>query len=420
MHSRTPETPETPEAREAPPPPLPPLPGRDREHWLELVRLLHSDLDAIVEEFLAQVAKIPPYDRGSVPIEQVRRDAVASFDHLCRLLAGLPAHPAVDGVARDIGRDRARRHVPLEQLLRAVRLDFQVVWSVLRRLTGPADLPLLVAHVEHLWGIVEDYTTQVQVSYMAEAALMARESGFERTALVARLLDGAGSDPDDVDRAAVALGLDPDARVLVACAPLAAQAPLIRAFERALAAGRVAHWQERARYGLLLLEWRGEDERAVEAVLGDTRCAVGPLAAGLADVPRSARVAQRIADVLDPGDDGPRQLTHVLDRVVAAGLGDLRDEVAAAVLGGLDAAGGRERVRLVETAEAYLRAGSVQETARALYCHRNTVLNRMSRFAELTGQDLTVPRSAAAVYLALGARQAPAATTPLASPGGAV
>ncbi|NEE43896.1 PucR family transcriptional regulator, partial [Streptomyces sp. SID8455] len=39
------------------------------------------------------------------------------------------------------------------------------------------------------------------------------------------------------------------------------------------------------------------------------------------------------------------------------------------------------------------------------YCHRNTVLNRLRRFEQLTGRCLTRPRDAVEVSLALAARR---------------
>ncbi|WP_414630129.1 helix-turn-helix domain-containing protein [Corynebacterium striatum] len=42
------------------------------------------------------------------------------------------------------------------------------------------------------------------------------------------------------------------------------------------------------------------------------------------------------------------------------------------------------------------------------YCHRNTVINRLSQFADTTGYDVTRPYEAAAVILAL--RHEPSST----------
>ena len=53
-----------------------------------------------------------------------------------------------------------------------------------------------------------------------------------------------------------------------------------------------------------------------------------------------------------------------------------------------------------EAVRSYLRTGNIAETARELFCHRNTVTNRLRRFHELTGIDLTVPEQAARAVVA--------------------
>lgn len=59
---------------------------------------------------------------------------------------------------------------------------------------------------------------------------------------------------------------------------------------------------------------------------------------------------------------------------------------------------------MLETVERYLRTGSVSATARQLYCHRNTVLNRLRQFAAATGRDVMASADATVVTLALRAR----------------
>ena len=44
--------------------------------------------------------------------------------------------------------------------------------------------------------------------------------------------------------------------------------------------------------------------------------------------------------------------------------------------------------------------GNITATAEQLFCHRNTILNRLNRFQELTGIDLTVPAQAARLVVA--------------------
>lgn len=77
------------------------------------------------------------------------------------------------------------------------------------------------------------------------------------------------------------------------------------------------------------------------------------------------------------------------------------------VLGGLRALPPAERDRLLETVRAWARTGSVSAVARELWCHRNTVLNRLRRCTELTGRDVTVPDQATVLLLALACSEVP-------------
>ena len=74
--------------------------------------------------------------------------------------------------------------------------------------------------------------------------------------------------------------------------------------------------------------------------------------------------------------------------------------LAADVDAALATCGQVERERLLETARSYLATGSVAASAEALFCHRNTLMNRMRRFTALTGIDLAVPAQAARLVVA--------------------
>lgn len=372
-----------------------------QERWTALVHLLHDDADALVVEFLGRVRRIPPYARGLVPLDRVETDAALSFDYLLRELGGLPVPQRLRGIGPSIGRDRARRGVPLDPLMTAVRLDFRVLWAALRDRSGPEDMPLLVDRAEDVWSVVEDYTTTIQVSYLEESALMARERLRERSALVATLLADAQPDAQAVNRAALALDVDPAAPFLVAAVASHDDKDLRAVADQLAASGRSAHVQETARHTLLLTRWHGDPATPVSSVLHDVTCGVAPVAAELCEVPQRARVAQEIADVLPAGHRGPLGLTDAWTLLAAARLGDVATAVARSALHGLDDVQDGERRRLTETVLAYARTGSVRQTAAELFCHRNTVVNRLRRFAELTGRDVTAPADAALVLVAL-------------------
>ncbi|MFE4537649.1 helix-turn-helix domain-containing protein [Streptomyces scopuliridis] len=55
----------------------------------------------------------------------------------------------------------------------------------------------------------------------------------------------------------------------------------------------------------------------------------------------------------------------------------------------------------MQTVRAYLATGGLTASAERLYCHRNTVLNRLGRFEKLTGLDITIPEQAAIALVAL-------------------
>jgi DNA-binding PucR family transcriptional regulator len=59
---------------------------------------------------------------------------------------------------------------------------------------------------------------------------------------------------------------------------------------------------------------------------------------------------------------------------------------------------------LLDTLEAWFAAdGSTAEAGRRLHCHRNTVLYRLGKVAELTGRSVSRPAQAAELYVGLRA-----------------
>jgi purine catabolism regulator len=61
---------------------------------------------------------------------------------------------------------------------------------------------------------------------------------------------------------------------------------------------------------------------------------------------------------------------------------------------------------LLVTLEAFCeRLGNLSQTAEKLFIHRNTLLYRMERIAQLTGRDMNNPDTRLAVHLALKVRK---------------
>ena len=118
-------------------------------------------------------------------------------------------------------------------------------------------------------------------------------------------------------------------------------------------------------------------------------------------MPRAVRLAEATLAALPASANGPAATRDQWLALAAHSLGEFGDDLEADVLGPLHALPVRDVDRLLEAVTGYLRTGSLAHTARDLYCHRNTVLNRLHRFAEVTGRDVMASPDAAVVALAL-------------------
>ena len=130
------------------------------------------------------------------------------------------------------------------------------------------------------------------------------------------------------------------------------------------------------------------------------RCGLVERTSGLASLASAVRVARELAGLVEDDDDGALTLERSWTRIARLRLAEAGIPVAADVENALAACGRAERERLVEAAKAYLGTGSVAGSIDRLFCHRNTLMNRLRRFRELTGIDVTVPDQAARLVVA--------------------
>ncbi|EST39572.1 hypothetical protein N566_01240 [Streptomycetaceae bacterium MP113-05] len=363
-----------------------------------LVRDWMDDVDVLVDRYTAEVAAFDDY-RAAVPSQDLRDTARACFEMLLRMIGGLPVTRELRETPQRLGHRRARQGVPLERMLQAVRMDFRVLWEAFTERTPPDGLPQLTLSAVRVWEAVEFHTVEAHAAYLDQVAVQAREREREKAALIGRLLSSDGHDQQLVFQAATLLQADAQDGFAVAAAPPESQQGLRRA------AGRlgpdIAHLHQH--HGMLLLLVRlppGGSELPADWLDG-VPCALAPVARGLARVPAMVRVAEAVAATLDGEVTGPVPLSEAWMPLAAARLGETGALLAGSVLAGLEQLPAHERERLLTTVAAYCASGSVAETTRRLYCHRNTVLNRLGRFTELTGLRATRPTEAATILFAL-------------------
>jgi hypothetical protein len=140
--------------------------------------------------------------------------------------------------------------------------------------------------------------------------------------------------------------------------------------------------------------------RALAQYFGDGPIVIGPTVPHLFAAGRSARAALSGLGAARAWPDAPRPVLadELLVERVLAGDATARRALIDRIYRPLSTVG----KALFETATTYLDGGGgLESTARVLFVHPNTVRYRLGRIAEVTGYDLSQPREAHTVRLAL-------------------
>ena len=359
-----------------------------------LGRALLEDVEGITDRLVeAILAEDPSYTASGRPTpEDLRRSC---HDNLQRILEKLadqrdPAAGDPFEAPRSTGHRRAEQGVPLESVLHAYRLGHRTIWEELvmhARGAGGATLEVLVDAASGVWELVDTYSSEVARSYRETELQIARHNDRRRDALIDALLDGRGAERAVAADAATALDLPEHGRLCVVV--VAGTEHARRAADALAVRGLRSAWRTRAdrEVGLVGLGRAGTgDVVAALSVLGVARAGVSPAVDGLADVDVAHRLA---ATALHAQTQGVAELDAVLPGALLVTAPDLAARLIERSLAPVLALTGAERDLLLETLAAWLDCGgSAGQTARRLFCHRNTVLNRLRRVEVLTGRSL--------------------------------
>ncbi|ABK73434.1 regulatory protein [Mycolicibacterium smegmatis] len=361
-----------------------------------MLQNLGDMLDDLADDYLMRVdSGARFYD--NVPSEEDLRDAARlAFRYLLDTLLERPMSRRLIEFPAAVGSLRATQGIALENLTAAVRTDFLVAWSALLRLAGEDDMAILALHVDVLWKTVDDFTIQVQRGYLDQRLAMARTSALEQQHTLSDLFCREPA-PTTVRRAAQILGLEETATYWIIGTPSEEAG---RSVARRLLNKHLTPFEYIDRGIALILvaadgRW-ADDEAVVADVMSGLDGAVAPRSVPLADVHRAAATVRMLVDL---GKSGATTLLRSWVHLSMAQLSEVIDDLRGYVLDPLRKVHDRELI--VETIQTFADNGSVADTASVLYCHRNTVMNRIRRFEEATGISLRSPRSLAMVQLCL-------------------
>lgn len=352
-------------------------------------------LDTLTDELVEAILdEDPSYSGpGRTPRDDLHQSCHDNLQRILQALTGL-TDPSVDpfDAPRATGHRRAEQGMPLESVLHAYRVGFRIIWEALvaEARAGGAGVEGLVDAATEVWELVDVFSSSVADSYRETEADFARRDDRRRDALVDALLEGRGAERALAADAATALDLPEHGRFAVVV--LAGEDVHRRVGEGLRARGMRSAWRTRTDREIGLVALGGLETADVVGALelvGGLHAGVSPVVEGLAEVDVAHRLAETALRALPPDAPAVAELDTRLAGALLVTAPDLAARLVQRALGGvLDLERDESKV-LLDTLRAWLdTGGSAGQTAARLYCHRNTVLNRLRRLEGLTDRSL--------------------------------
>jgi hypothetical protein len=355
-----------------------------------LVAEIETELDALVSRTGDRIREeIPEFRR--VPADALGRAIRGNVTRALEALRDLrPPTDAELEQAAVIGRERAEQGLGVDAVLHAYRISISAVWSRFGELAREhgADVGSVLAFSETLW-LWADAVMDIVADAHREVELeQAREEQQRRDAFVLALLTGTLS-AAELRRDSATHGLDGDR----AYVPFRARGGTPRTAAALAGEGGLAIALDRDHAGIAT-----RPPAAPDGVV----CGIGP-AARLADLPAAfANASRALQTAVAFGQLGVFSLADLSIRPAILADEALGDAFAERHLTPLEGLG----MDFEDTLRTYLDQGQrIEDTARALHVHANTLRHRLRRFEEATGASLRDPRTVVELYWALQRRR---------------
>jgi hypothetical protein len=369
---------------------------------------LLDELPVLIQRLVERIgAEVDSYrEAATVTPEDLRQSCLDNVSEMICRLSGRPPNPEAPLAT---GRRRAEQGFPLADVLHAFRLGGRVIWEALvehARKAGPDTTAELVDVAGTLWAAVDSYSVLVASAYQQRTSELSRLDAERRALVVDAVLAGLAAENPSLPEAAAALGLPLHGSFLAVSADQDGAAPVERVVDDELRGrGGSAVWRLRTgRYLGIVSLGPTATASALRAALEEeagVRVGLSPLYPELSATPEALRLADVARATLPPGTAGVTAYDDHPVRSLVANDADAGRRAARVVLDSVLDLDPETRVLLLDTLRAWIAAGgSTPAAAEALYCHRNTVRNRLQRLEELTGRSLEDPRGLAELFVA--------------------
>ncbi|WP_174552046.1 PucR family transcriptional regulator [Nocardia sienata] len=374
----------------------------------ELVAACREDIPVLTERLITAIFTENPEwtDYSAVSRADLQEGCHRFLTRVLDLIDEKGLDAEHDDVAAAIGAHRAVQGVPLEAMLRTFRLGGRIIWEALVDRAGTISAADFREMGTAMWAVIDGMSSALVTSYRGAELDRVRLDERRRHALIEDLLAGRGRDARFAHRASRELNIPVTSAYLVITAR-GDTYPLRLGTETALAAqGFRSVWHNRGDSTVGLIALENNPSAQVTAVLGPLvsgRAGLSPAVIGLAEVDVAHMLAALALDTMP--EDSHGVLTSLHDRYPEALLlrsPDLAQLLVGRLLGPILELPAKERDLLLTTLRVWLAEDcSAAHAAPLLYCHRNTVLNRLQRAAILLGRPLDGQRFHLELSLAL-------------------
>jgi PucR C-terminal helix-turn-helix domain len=373
-----------------------------------LVTDIEAELDTVVDGIVARIRdEIPDFRR--LPASTLARAVRGNVGRALAALRDLRP-PTSDELERaaQVGRERAEQGLSVDAVLHAYRISISAVWSRFGELARErgTNVSSVLAFSETLW-LWGDAVMEVVGQAHREVELqLAREEQQRRDAFVLAVLLGT-IDADELSRDSGGYGLDPEREYIAFRA---------RTLEGGATPRRIASDGLTTALDHDLVGLSAQRAAATPGVV----VGIGP-PARLAALPAAFAMASRaLQTALAFGQEGVFSLADLSIRPAILSDEALGQAFTGRHLEPLQALG-RLGAELEDTLRVWFEQEMrIEETAKALHVHPNTLRHRLRRFEEATGASLRRPADLIELWWALERRRlgrtAPAPPAPARSP----
>ncbi|MCX4562230.1 helix-turn-helix domain-containing protein [Streptomyces phaeochromogenes] len=386
--------------------------GHEWKLLTESCTALLERLPELVDEHMRQLAEHSSVYGEFLPYDQQWREAEEAMRIGIQTISAPRDSPRRDlEYAEEAGRRRAQQGLPLELLVHAYRAAGYLVWDALMEEGAaagqePQRLVVLMRSATMVWSAVDAQAAVATEAYRATEMELRRRTDERLQALLDALLEGQEA-PGLAARAAA--GLDLPERGPYAVVVLRSERRERESYRRPVEGdGFRFIWRMRAdcEVGVVALT-DGQGLDGVARAL-DGRCSgpggISPVVAGLAELGRARRLAELALRTCPPDATAVVRLDQRMPTALVVSQPELAGRLVSDVFGSLLELEPADRAVLLETLDVWLACeGSAGRAAGRLYCHRNTVFNRLRRLEQLTSRSLARPRDLIEMTLALDA-----------------